>query len=143
MFAELEEKIVVIVLIILVLAAGIGSWYYRGLQIDKLQQANAVAAAANKSLVTAVKVDTVTEQVTQTVNAKVDANITKVDTNHNKLINSVTQKIQTNDQKFNNSSDTKTPELIDQNQTRDSEILITGLWDQYCSNMPNAQQCKV
>src|ERR1035437_9375347 len=131
MFADLEEKVIIVLLILAVIGGCVGSYMYRGYEIEKLQKANAVQAVANKELDKTVKIDTGVATDVSQVTIKLDTDKAAVVAKHTEITSKTNKKIQDLDNAFNKDPAPKTQAVIDAEQTQVSTVLINSIWDQY------------
>ena len=88
-----------------------------------------------------IKEDTALSDVNNTVQTNFSKNITTVQKIHDDVVSKVEKQIVTIDDDFHKNPAPKTQAQIDANETATSIVLINGLWEQYCSNLPTDIEC--
>ena len=137
----LELKLAGIAILLLGIGSFIYMYHHRGVEIDTLKKTTVVQQIANTELQKTIKEDTALSDVNNTVQTNFSKNITTVQKIHDDVVSKVEKQIVTIDDDFHKNPAPKTQAQIDANETATSIVLINGLWEQYCSNLPTDIEC--
>ena len=143
MFATIQAKLIIGVLILLIFAGAGGMYYYRGLEITRLTNENAVLASANKSLAKTVEDDKKLAKVNNDINIGLQTQVAGINTRLDAIDANVQKKVQVINNTYHSTNITtpKTPEEVIAKETQISTVYISALWEQYCVGSPTDQQC--
>jgi hypothetical protein len=138
-FAEYKLKLIIGAIVIAGVGAAYWSYTSRGEEIKTLEANAAVSTIAIGSLENTVVDQKGSAEIKEVINTAVVKDAEKITTRHDKISEKRKDKVQSIEKLFDELP--KTQENIDERDTQTSVAMIDGLWDTYCSGMPDDPGC--
>lgn len=137
--AEFKMKLIIGGILCAVVAGGWFAWDARGNKIEKLQGEAVIAKVAVGGLVKTVETQKGAALITEAINTAITVDAEKIVVRQDK-VTAKRQKAVADIEKIFDALP-PTSDNIQERDTQTSKALINGLWDTYCTGMPNATSC--
>ena len=141
MFAALEEKLIVALIFVLAVGAAIYAYHLKSAEVTNLQIAAVAQKVQNADLTNTVKVDNAVDKVSNDVSKTLAKNTNIITAKHDAIVSDTEKKVQQSEDTFHNTIPAPTQQQLDEQQTKISTILISAIWTQYCTGVPEDKAC--